>query len=457
MSLASSNVQPKVTVYLVSHNFGKFLEKAIESVLRQTYKSWELLLIDDNSADDTARIMELYRGDPRVRIYKTEGIGLPSVANFAVRESRGEYIIRLDGDDFFDENILLVLVQILENNPDTALAFPDYYLINEHGEIFSHERREKISESNHAVDYPPHGAATLIRKSVLQKIGGYREDLRAQDGLDLWARIKNDYRSANVNLPLFYYRRHGSNLTNNLYRVLYARQQIKRDALASQLKGFQPCIGVIPCRKNYDFQTNLWSADLNGESLLERKIRLFLKSTLFDKIVVACDSDEVLPILKKFNDPKVHFFLRAADDTFRSQPIAKTLAKVAEEHDPTFSGITVLSYIPSPFVTLESMEEAVCTLAMTNADSSIGVEEVREPVYHRTPFGLQSVKHVGVFRSDFDAVYREANIAVATKNSNLRTGSLTGPSVSHFIVAPKESFFIDSEEKLEVARIMDGK
>ena len=450
-------MNPKVTVYLVSHNYGKFLEKAIESVLKQTFTSWELLLIDDNSTDDTSEIMNHYRSDPRVRIFKTEGIGLPSVANLAVRESKGEYIIRLDGDDFFDENILLVLVQILERSPDVALAFPDYYLINEEGEIFSHERREKISESNHAVDYPPHGAATLIRKSVLQKIGGYREDLKAQDGFDLWAKIKDNYQSENVNLPLFYYRRHGANLTNNSYRILYARRQIKKDAITSELQSLKLCLGVIPCRKAYDFKQNLWNADLNGKSLLEKKIQIYLNTNLFDKIIVASDTDEVLPIIEKFKNPKVVFFQRAMEDTYRSRSIAKSLAKIAEAFDPNCEGITVLSYIPSPFVTTESLEEAVYTLVMTKADSSVGVEEVREPVYHRTPFGLQAVKHVGIFRSDFDAVYREANIAVATKNTNLKTGSLTGPSIAHFIVAPKESFFIDSEEKLEVARIMEHK
>jgi glycosyltransferase involved in cell wall biosynthesis len=216
----SERPSPKVSVYVVSHNYGRFLSEAIESVLRQHYENWELLLIDDGSSDHTAEVMQLYVGDPRVRVFRTSGIGLPAVCNLALRESRGEYLIRLDGDDVLDENALFVLLSYLERQPEVALVFPDYYLIDEGGEIFAHERRQKISESSHLMDMPPNGACMLIRKSVLELIGGYREDLGAQDGFDLWAKIRNTHRTMNVNLPLFYYRRHGDNLTNGSYRIL---------------------------------------------------------------------------------------------------------------------------------------------------------------------------------------------------------------------------------------------
>ena len=163
--------------------------------------------------------------------FRTAGIGLPAVCNLALREARGEYLIRLDGDDVLDENALLILASYLDREPDLAIVFPDYYLMDEGGEILAHERRHKLSETNHKMEPPPNGACTLIRKSVLESIGGYREDLGAQDGLDLWSKIRDTHRAANVNLPLFYYRRHGHNLTNSTYRILAARRQIKKDAI----------------------------------------------------------------------------------------------------------------------------------------------------------------------------------------------------------------------------------
>jgi glycosyltransferase involved in cell wall biosynthesis len=448
--------RPKVSVYVVSRSYGRFLSEAVESVLRQRYDDWELLLIDDGSTDRTAEVMQLYVGDPRVRVFKTAGIGLPAVCNLAMREAHGDYLIRLDGDDVFDENALLILANYLDCEPDLALVFPDYYLMDEGGEILAHERRQRLAETNQRMEPPPNGACTMIRKRVLESIGGYREDLGAQDGLDLWAKVRNTHRAANVNLPLFYYRRHGNNLTNSAYRILAARRQIKRDAISKELDRYRPLMAVIPVRKNYDFRPDLWSVTLNGKSLLKRKVELCLSSTLFDKIVVASDTDAVVPTLEEFADDRLALFHRDPSETLRSRSIVGTLWRVAQEFDPSSAGVTVLCYLPSPFVTLGSLEEAVCTLVFNDADSSVGVEEIKEPVFCRTPFGLKPVNSVNSFRTDFDFAYREANIALATKNKNLRAGSLVGPCPINFVVVHEESFFIDSEKKLQIAHILDA-
>jgi CMP-N-acetylneuraminic acid synthetase len=446
---------PKVSVYVVSHNYGRFLEQAIESVLRQHYEDWELILIDDGSTDQTPEIMGLYAGDTRVRIFKTPGLGLPATANLALQESRGRYIIRLDGDDVFDENILFVLASYLERHPEVALVFPDYYLIDEAGEVFAHERRQKLTEFSHLTDMPPNGACMLIRKSILESIGGYREDLGAQDGFDVWAKVRNTHRSMNVNLPLFYYRRHGQNLTNSAYRILAARRQIKKDAIAAHLEKCRPILAVIPCRRNYDFRQDLWAAELNGKSLLRRKLEMCLTAALFDKVIVASDTEEVLGTMADFDDSRLEFFKRDLSETLRSKNIANTLGHIARKFDPEANGITVLCYLPSPFVLMGSLEEAVYTLVFNDADSSVGVEEIKEPVFCRTPFGLKMINSVGAYRTDHDYVYREANIAMATKNRNFSRGSLTGPSPINFVVSREESFFIDSDKKLQIAHILD--
>ena len=196
---------PLVTVYIPSHNYGDYVGLAIESVLRQTFNDWELIVIDDNSSDNTSEVLNLYKDHPQISIHKTVGIGLPKVCNFAVSQSKGEFIIRLDGDDFFEENILLILSNYLLEDPSIALVFPDYYLMDEYGNVFSREGRKRLFEINHVPDIPPHGACTMIRKTVIEEIGGYREDLGAQDGFDLWSRVKNIHAVKNVNLPLFYY------------------------------------------------------------------------------------------------------------------------------------------------------------------------------------------------------------------------------------------------------------
>jgi CMP-N-acetylneuraminic acid synthetase len=451
---ASASAEPRFTVYIPSRNYGRFLGEAIESVLRQSVDDWELIVIDDGSSDDTQSVMNLYRGHPAISLHRTDSIGLPAVGNFALARARGRYLIRLDGDDVFDDNILLVLGNLLDRRKDVALVFPDYFLVDAFGQVFAHERRQRVYEANHLVDLPPNGACTLVRTSVLREVGGYREDLGAQDGLDLWTKVIARHKGANVNLPLFYYRRHGTNLTSDVSRIISARRQIKLDAVREQLAAARPIIAVIPCRRNFDFIPDLWKQSVGSQTLLERDIAVCLSSTLVDHVVVTCDNAEAGEHVQRLGNPRLHFVLRDAQSTIRSTSIVPTLERIARELDPQLNGITVLRYIQSPFVTAATLEEAVCTLAMSDADSASAVEEIRSTVFRRSPHGLEPINGRGELRSDFDLLYRDSRTCIATRNRNLATGSLTGRSIASFIISAAESFFIDSDHSIQLARHM---
>lgn len=448
--------QPRITVYIPSHNYGRFLSEAIESVLRQSVGDWELLVIDDGSTDDTASIIKLYEAHPQITPIRTEGIGLTAVCNLALSKARGEYVIRLDGDDVFDENILLVLGNVLDKSKDMTLVFPDYYLLDQFGEVYSHERRKKLYVDNHTFDVPPHGACTMVRASVLKEVGGYREDLKAQDGFDLWSKIVERYKSTNVNLPLFYYRQHGNNLTNNSQRIFNARRQIKKDFVRDKLELLRPVITVIPCRKNFDFISDLWNERIGSKTLLEREIEVCLSSDLFNHVVVASDNPLTQNTVKQFSDSRLSFTLRDSQSTIRSASIVPTLEEIAKKFDPELNGITVVRYLQSPFVTVDSIEEAVATLVMSGADSAAAVEEILSQVFRRTRYGMEPVNRIGDFRSDFDLLYKDLLSCLATYNKNFRTGSLTGRSVVSYVMPAAECLNIDSAQKLEIARIMTG-
>jgi glycosyltransferase involved in cell wall biosynthesis len=445
---------PRISVYVPSHNYGRFLADAIESVLRQSVEDWELIVVDDGSTDETPQVMNLYQGHPKISLYRTGGIGLPAVCNYALARAKGRYVIRLDGDDVFDENILLVLGNMLDRDPQLALVFPDYFLVDHFGEVFAQERRERLYSASHMMDLPPNGACTLVRASVLKDVGGYREDLGAQDGFDLWTKVMDKYKSANTNLPLFYYRRHGTNLTTNTQRILLARQRIKMDAASDRLATLRPIIGVIPCRRNFDFTADLWHQELAGKSLLERDIEVCLSADLFDHVVVTCDNPDAGKFVEKYGDPRLRFMLRDSNSTIRSASIVPTLETICRELDPQLKGMTIQRFIQSPFVTIETLREAASTLAMNEADSSHGVEEIEQVIFRRSRNGLEPLNRVGSFRSDFDLVYRDVRSCMATRNRVLTTGSLTGKNIVSFIVSAAECFFIDSEHKLRLARLM---
>jgi hypothetical protein len=113
-------------------------------------------------------------------------------------------------------------------------------------------------------------------------------------------------------------------------------------------------------------------------------------------------------------------------------------------------------YIQSPFVNVDTLEEAVSTLAMSEADSANGVEEITTRVFRRTAHGIEMLNRRGELRSDFDTIYRDVQTCVAARNRNFPSGSLMGRSTVSYVVSAAECFFIDSEHKMKIARLMTG-
>ncbi len=443
---------PKVTVYIPSHNYGKYMGSAIESVLAQTMDSWELLLIDDGSSDTTQEVIARFRNREKIRTFRTEKIGLPAVANLALKEAKGDYIVRLDGDDLFDENALLVLSNYLDGRPEVALVFPDYYLFDEFGEIFTEKRRKKITDDNVLLEMPPNGACTMVRTATLREIGGYREDLGVQDGFDLWTKIAMKYKCGNVNLPLFYYRRHQNNITNNNYRILSAKRKIKNDATGSRFSESQPIIAVIPCRKGFDIVPDLWNQPVGEKTFLERRIEACVQSKLFSRIVVASDNEAVKEVIAKYGDSRLTFFTRRYEDTHHYNKLKNTLRAVAETYDPEFKGIIVVPYLAAPFVGTGTLEEAVSTLILNNANAAFGVKELDAPVYKRTDAGFMPINLKKGITTESDETYQDSYTVLAISNKNLESGYLLGVKTVGFVVPESECYFVNSPLALEIAR-----
>ncbi len=447
-----------ISVYVPCHNYGSFLKEAVESVFRQSFKDWELIIIDDGSSDNTPDIIKLYSGAPNVKTIRTEGIGLPAVCNRAIAEANGKYIIRLDGDDVFDENILLVLHSYLENNPGTFMVFPDYYLMDQIGNIFSHERRRKLYEEDHILDMPPNGACILAQTALMREIGGYREDLGAQDGFDLWVRIRERYKCGNVNLPLFYYRRHYHNLTGASGEspvIKNARRQIKKDITREKIERNLPITAVVPVRKYFDFVENFWSEEIGGKSMLEHALDRLIGSELFDNIIVSSDEDSVQDVLKNYDDDRLAFHSRSFESTYRSAPLSELLNEILTPLDPDMNGVTVINYVQAPFLTRESVEEAIYTLLLADADAAISVEEFDDKnFYVKSAYGLQNMQFHRFQYLDGGIIYYDTNVCSAVRNINVRKGNIRGPRLTHYTITGPEGFFVGNEHNFEIAKLI---
>lgn len=447
MSCASV-YDPKVTVYIASYNYGRYLRQAIESVLRQTFGSWELIAIDDGSTDETREVLANFEGHPKIKIYSNQqNEGLTRTSNKAIQLAHGKYVMRLDADDYLDENALLVLANKLDRNHEIALVYPDYYVVSEDGRILRLERRSKVYDEAELLDLPAHSACSMIRKSCLIELGGYNEEIRCQDGYDLWIRLISKYRVYNVNLPLFYYRRHRGSLTTYKDRILRTRQQIKRAFISKQSMPSIRVLAIIPARGTEVADSTLRALrSIASKPLIDYTLEAALKSGALDRIVVTSDSKEILEYARSF--PEIEIITRSPELAKLNSPIEPTVIHVLntlKDCDGYVPDAVMLLYINSPLRETRHIQKAIDTLQIFECDSVVSVKEDNSYFYHRGKHGLEPIVKDRKLRLEREVFYAENGDIILSKTEVITSESFIGRDVGHIIMTQEESFQIDSE------------
>lgn len=439
---------PKVTVYIPSHNYGRFLDQAVQSVIRQTMDDWELIVIDDGSTDNSLHILDRYRTHPKIRIVEQSNKGLNVTNNIALRLSTGEYLMRLDADDYLDENILLVLAKVLETKPEVALAYPDYYLIDDEGSVLELVRRKKIGEEVELLDLPAHGACTMVRKKVLLELGGYSEEFTRQDGYELWIRFIERYNPYNVNVPLFYYRQHERNLTRDQMKLLEARRQIKRKFVAESPKQLPKVLAVVPVVASPFSPFSNPFAKLAGRFLIDYTLDAVANSTLVDRVVISSDSKEVLTHVSR--NSKYIPLPRPRELTKLTSPVEKTTLHVLDElsrsggYEPD---AVCICYVNHPFRRAEHIDKAIDTMTIFKVDTVIAIQEELSFCYHHGRHGLVPINGSlnRNLRLEREAIYKENGAIYLTRTEVVRGGRILGERIGHITMLPEESVSLKTE------------
>ena len=438
---------PKVTVYIPAHNYGRFLDAAIQSVLKQTMDDWELIVIDDGSTDDTSEILASYGTHPKIRIFEQENRGLSFTNNVALRIARGEYLMRLDADDFLDENILLVLSHVLDTKPGVGLVYPDYYHVAEDGEIVEIVRRQKIGEEVDLLDLPAHGACTMIRREVLLEIGGYFEEFDRQDGYGMWLKFIERHHPYNVNLPLFYYRRHGENLSKSRGLLMETRRKIKRRVVEEMNLSRKPkVLALVPVIVDTGFTLGNPFTRLMGKSLLERTLEQIQEARSVDRIVVSSNDQEVLAYAQR---------LEGVDGLIRPEALAKSTAKVGDTALHVLRTLKERGYVPdavcvccinTPFRRGRHIDKAVDTMTIFGVDSVISVAEDLSFFYHHGKNGLIPVNGSlqRTLRLEKKALFKENGAIFLNRVDTVWAGKFMGERIGHITMLPEESVRINS-------------
>lgn len=438
---------PKVTVYIPTHNYGRFLRQAIKSVIGQKFDGWELIVIDDGSTDNTSDILKEFEARPKIKIIRQDKKGLTTTNNIAIRLSRGRYIMRLDADDYLDENALLVLSNILDTHSDVGLVYPDYYRIDEQGEIIDLERRKKIGTEVTLLDLPAHGACTMIRKSCLTELGGYDESLPCQDGYEIWLRFIKRYKPYNVNIPLFYYRQHDGSLTQNKEKILSARRRAKRNFINARYgRQIPKVLAIIPVRKDSGGLCDSALKEIAGRPLIDYTISETLKTDLLDKVVVTSNDEKILDFAGRFDGIKP--LRRPADlclPNSRIEPTVNYVLSVLKKEHNYCPYAVMLLYAHTPLRRAFHIEHAIDTLLIFDVDSVVSVCEDINFYYRHTKEGLTPLVKKRLLRLERDALYRENGAIYLSKTPVIKKDSFLGTKIGHITMLPEESVKIDSE------------
>lgn len=436
----------KVTVYMPAYNYGKFIEKAIESVFNQTMPDWELIIIDDGSTDNTSEILSRYKGRLKTRIIKQENKGLNVTNNIALRLANGKYIMRLDADDILDENALLLLSNILDTKPHIGLVYPDYYEVDVNGDILQQVRRKKIGTESELLDLPAHGACTMFRKELLTEIGGYIETFTCQDGYELWLRFIEKYNPYNINLPLFYYRQHPQSLTKNEQKILDTRAEIKRQHAEKCANKSLKVLGFIPATSNSVYAQNGPFVQLDGKPLLWYTLNSLSSLDCLDRIVLSSEDDKVLDYARTFPNVSLHKRnISMANSTLKMQDLVLSVLDDLERTDNYRPDAVCSLYINTPLRKNHHIQKAIDTMTIFDVDSVISVQEELSHCYHHRKFGLEPINNNdGGMKIERKSIYRENGAIYLSKTEVIKNGRFLGKKIGHIITLPHESIKINT-------------
>ncbi len=288
------------------YNGERFLKEAIESILHQTYKDFEFLIVNDCSNDLSRNIILSYN-DPRIRLIDNgQNIGLTRSLNKGLMLARGKYIARMDADDISMPDRLEKEIAFMEANPDYAVVGTFLKVINENSDV--KYTIEKPIEYAQIIEFLKkdsciaHGSA-MMRKTCLFDVGLYDESFEKAQDYDLWLRISERYKIYNISEYLYMWRIHDKNLS-----VKHRNEQKHYVEMAKTR-----AIGRRENRK-LDFNVPKFSilmSNYNKSTYVAEAIQSVKNQTFKDwelVIVDDCSTDNSMEVIKPFlKDERIRF------------------------------------------------------------------------------------------------------------------------------------------------------
>jgi glycosyltransferase involved in cell wall biosynthesis len=213
---------PTITVLMSCYNAASWLNEAINSILHQTFKDFEFIIIDDGSNDETMDIIQGFaKQDKRIVIITKPNTGLADSLNVGIQKARGEWIARLDADDICEDSRLEKQLILGKSNPKLVFIGSGLTEIDQNGNPLSvykypSHHASLIRNLRIKQKFPPHSSA-FFRTKVVCAIGGYRKRIHRAQDLDLWLRLSEVGELASIKEPLVRIRKHPDQISHDDY------------------------------------------------------------------------------------------------------------------------------------------------------------------------------------------------------------------------------------------------
>ncbi|HRQ59502.1 MAG TPA: glycosyltransferase family 2 protein, partial [Azoarcus taiwanensis] len=208
MSVSASTTTPRVSIVMPTYKRAHLLGGAIENVLAQSFRDFELIVVDDNSPDDTPQVVARF-DDPRIRYVRNDpNLRLPRALNRGFALARGQYLTWTSDDNFFAGTAIERMVQVLDRG-ECDLVYADYYMFAEVDAAgrptdAKHDRLPatlQLDKGNHI------GACFLYTRRAYEAVGDYDPELFLVEDYDYFIRIAKQFEACHIAEPLYYFRR----------------------------------------------------------------------------------------------------------------------------------------------------------------------------------------------------------------------------------------------------------
>ena len=212
---------PKISIILPTYNGQLYIREAIESVIKQIFKDWELIIVDDCSSDNTLDIIKEYEKlDSRIRVIHNEvNKKLPASLNIGFSYAKGEYFTWTSDDNLYLPSALYRMNLYLDENPDEIMVCTGYSIIDENKKVLYNAERYD-SDNMFINNYV--GACFLYRNCVLEDVGVYNTSKFLVEDYEYWLRILFEYGNIGyIDDVLYYYRTHKGSLTTQKKKEIH--------------------------------------------------------------------------------------------------------------------------------------------------------------------------------------------------------------------------------------------